>query len=698
MRTKCNTDVANAGILQFFYKIARFLRSKALCRTGYLQYNTIRSVRQNNLIDKNRVAMQTGCAYNDSMNWYYHSRDPRYKQPFGAVRTNETVTLRIDGEPSAMVELLLFLPTGPLTLPMHWDGQIYSASFTAPDKPCRMHYGFRIDGRYFGADGGEARFTDRLTTYGLTVYDGAFQTPEWFRHAVVYQIFPDRFFCSDRERFLNAAADYRAAGRSIFVHDSWSEAPLCQAHGGAKAYIPDDYFGGDLNGIREKLPYIASLGVTCIYLNPIFAAHSNHRYNTADYLSIDPLLGTNEDFQRLCEAAKAHGIRIVLDGVFSHTGDDSIYFDRYGRYQTHGACESKNSPYYPWYRFYEYPKTYECWWNFETLPDVEETEPSYTEFIQGEHGVLRTWLSRGASGWRLDVADELPDSFIRGIRRSIKGFDPDAVLIGEVWDNCATKFGPEGRRGYVNGDELDAPMNYQFREPTIEFLNGRKDAYWYAETQNRVLEDYPKPFLDACLNLLGSHDTERIRTALTGIPDARTLTKKQQLAHHPDAAALARASKRLLLGYALMAVLPGVPCIYYGDEAGMTGMTDPLNRGTFPWGREKTSLTEQVRELMRLHNESDAILSGGTRIAAIGKQTLCVIRTSVRETLILLANASDSQVRTALYPGLFREGPDASEPLDLAGTYLCENGEVLTARNSLSLTVPANGFRILKKA
>ena len=632
------------------------------------------------------------------MNWYYHSRDPHYKTPFGAVRTNETVSFRVDGAPSAMVELLLYPPEGPKTVPMYWDGTSYRASFTAPETPCRMGYGFRVDGRYFGADSGEARFSDTPLTYGLTVYDGVFTTPEWFRSAVVYQIFPDRFFCSDRDRFLRRAADYRAAGRPIFTHTSWNETPYCRPHGGAKEYVPDDYFGGDLNGITEKLPYIASLGVTCIYLNPIFAAHSNHRYNTADYRSIDPLLGTEEDFKALCDAARALGIRIVLDGVFSHTGDDSIYFDRYGRYNTHGACESKDSPYYPWYRFYEYPTTYECWWNFETLPDVEETEPSYTEFIQGEHGVLKKWLSLGASGWRLDVADELPDSFIRGIRRSIKGFDPDAVLIGEVWDNCATKTGPEGRRGYVNGDELDAPMNYQFREPAIEFLNGRKDAYWFAETQNRLLEDYPKPFMDACLNLLGSHDTERVRTALCGIPDARTLTRKQQLAFHPDAATLAHASKRLTLGYALMAVLPGVPCIYYGDEAGLTGMSDPLNRGTFPWGREKNALTEQVRSLMKLHNASDAIRTGSTRIAAVGKQTVAVIRRSERETLILLANAADTAVRSVLFPGLFREGPDADAPLELSGTYRSVDGEVVTARSSLTVTVPANGYKILRKS
>ena len=386
----------------------------------------------------------------------------------------------------------------------------------------------------------------------------------------------------------------------------------------------------------------------------------------------------------------------MLDGVFSHTGDDSIYFDRYGRYGN-GACQSKDSPYFGWYRFYDYPNRYECWWDFETLPNVEELTPSYVDFIQGEHGVLRTWLDRGASGWRLDVADELPDPFIRGIRKTIKAHDPEAVLIGEVWDNCATKCGPDGRRGYVNGDALDAPMNYPFREPTIEFLNGRMDAYAYADSQNRLLADYPKPFYDACLNLLGTHDTERVRTALCGIPDARTLTRAQQIAYVPDEATLARAKSRVLAGYALMMTLPGVPCVYYGDEVGMTGMSDPLNRGPFPWDGGDASMRETVRALIAVHRESDAIRNGGVRIAAVGRQMLAVVRDSEAETLILLVNAGDQKVRTSVYPALFTEGPDAGKPLSLAGRYRATDGTVYTARDTLSASVPANGALLLRK-
>lgn len=631
------------------------------------------------------------------MNWYYHSRDPHYKQPFGAVKTGETVSLRIDGAPSALVELLLYLPNGPETLPMRWDGAAYRAAFTAPLSPCRMGYGFRINGRYFGAESGEATFADHPQTYGLTVYDGAFQTPEWFRHAVVYQIFPDRFFCSDRERFLRAARDYRATGRPIFVHDNPFEPPYYTPHGGAKAYAPDDYFGGDLPGIQAKLPYLASLGVTCIYLNPIFAAHSNHRYNTADYRSIDPLLGTNDDFSALCAAAKEYGIRIVLDGVFSHTGDDSIYFDRYGRYKTNGACESKDSPYYPWYRFYDYPKTYECWWNFETLPDVEETEPSYTEFIQGENGVLRTWMKAGASGWRLDVADELPDSFIRGVRRSIKDFDPDAVLIGEVWDNCATKFGPEGRRGYVNGDELDSVMNYGFTNAVADFLSGKTDAYTLSHALQTQREQYPAPFYAAALNLISSHDIPRAATVYAGAPDRSELTREQQAVYKPSKEKLAYGFKCMRLASVLQAAVPGVPCIYYGDEAGMTGMADPFNRETYPWGREDLILLNDLRAIFHTRSESSAMQSGKCRMGAVNADVFCVIRYDEHETVIACVNRSSAAQTVSLSEDSFPEGPDGGDRLSVSGTYTSVQNEQIEIGDAVPLTVPPVSAVILTR-
>lgn len=238
-------------------------------------------------------------------------------------------------------------------------------------------------------------------------------------------------------------------------------------------------------------------------------------------------------------------------------------------------------------------------------------------------------------------------------------------------------------------------MNYPFRDPTIEFLTARIDAYAYADSQNRLLADYPKPFYDACLNLLGSHDTERVRTALCGIPNARTLSREEQVAFAPDETMLAVSKSRVLAGFALAAVLPGVPCIYYGDEVGMQGMIDPLNRGTFPWDGGDRELQRSVRALMAVHRTSAAIRSGGVRIAAIGKRMLAVVRDCETETLVLLVNAGGAPNRAVLYPALFTEGPDADRPLSLAGVYHTPDGMRVAARDTLSVTVPANSALLL---
>ena len=224
-----------------------------------------------------------------------------------------------------------------------------------------------------------------------------------------------------------------------------------------------DYFGGTLRGIEEKLPYLKSLHVTCLYLNPIFEAHSNHRYNTADYTKIDPVLGTEEDFQSLCAAAGRLGIRVMLDGVFSHTGSDSVYFNRQGRYPQPGAYQSQQSPYFSWYHFISWPEKYHSWWGFETLPEVEETDNNYNKYINGRQGVVRKWLKKGASGWRLDVADELPDSFLDQLTEAAKEEKPDAVVLGEVWEDATTKESYGSRRRYLLGRQLDSVMNYPFR-------------------------------------------------------------------------------------------------------------------------------------------------------------------------------------------------------------------------------------------
>ena len=304
---------------------------------------------------------------------------------------------------------------------------------------------------------------DHGDLFQLTVYSNTYETPDFLKGGVMYQIFPDRF-CKSGKVHENIPE-----GRVL--RDDW---------GGTPYYKPDqnghvwnnDYFGGDFAGIQSKLPYLHDLGVTCIYLNPIFESHENHRYNTANYMKADPLLGTNDEFAELCAEAKKLGISVILDGVFSHTGADSVYFNKFGRYPELGAYQSKDSKYYEWYSFIDYPEVYEAWWGIDTLPNVWENNESYTEFICGEDGVLNYWLSKGAAGYRLDVADELPDEFLNNLRKCVKNYDKEKIIIGEVWEDASNKESYGVKRRYLLGDQLDSVMNYPFREAIINFVKG----------------------------------------------------------------------------------------------------------------------------------------------------------------------------------------------------------------------------------
>ena len=636
------------------------------------------------------------------MRLYHHSRNIHDRNPQGALPCGTELTIACDyvsedGEP---LHLYWCDYGGIRVIPMQQNRDRASVTLTVPYIPQRAGYCFcRFhDGRtyFYGGDSGVSRPTDGPVLFGVTLFDRSFDTPDWFKDSVAYQIFPDRFYCSDRESFYARAEQYKRTGRSIYVHTDWNDDPLYQPHGGKKDYEPDDYFGGDLEGIRQKLPYLKSLGVTCLYLNPIFEAHSNHRYNTADYLNIDPLLGTNVDFIRLASEAKTYGIHIILDGVFSHTGDDSIYFDRFHRYGS-GACSKQDSPYRDWYRFRRYPDDYECWWNFRSLPNVEELTPSYREFIQGENGVLRTWLRRGASGWRLDVADELPDEFIRGTRRAMKYEKHDSVLLGEVWEDCSTKMGPEGRRGYCNGDELDAPMNYPFLRGVRGFLKGELDAYALNDRLQRIRENYPKPFYEACLNLISSHDIDRAITAFAGAPDSETTPREKQLQFRPTESDLIRAKQRYRTAVAMAIALPGVPCLYYGDEAGQTGLRDPFNRKTYPWGLEDEALLHDVSYLTNLRHAHPALKRGRLRMGAIGLDQFAVIRYNESETVVCLFNRSDDEKAAVLFPTMLFEGADGDTPVPFSGVYTAEDGELFRAGASLRVPVPPAGYRILVK-
>ena len=625
-----------------------------------------------------------------------------FRRPQGAVPCGTPVRIAasVRGDGILSVELRIWDDRdGKETiLPMQIDGTHASVTVPSPETPRLLWYYFiirRADGsvRYYGGDSGEGRLSlHEPSSYQITFYDSAFRTPDWAGKAVAYQIFPDRFKRSSWEDFCGRTAYHKGLGRFIRMHDRWSEEVCTAPSPGQMEYMPDDFFGGDLNGIREKLPYLADLGVSMIYLNPIFESASNHRYDTADYDRIDPILGTNGEFEALCREAGGYGIRILLDGVFSHTGADSRYFDRYSRYPDVGAYESKDSPYSSWYTFYEYPDSYSCWWDFPALPNVEETDPAYSEFITGEDGILRHWFWRGAAGWRLDVADELPDSFIRKIRNRIKADSPDNLLIGEVWEDCSTKTGPEGRRGYVYGDELDGAMNYPFTDAVIAFFTGKEDAYGLNHALQKLREHYPKPFYDCCQNSLSTHDIVRALTALSGAPDRRSVTRKQQAGFQASGEAEEKGKKLLILATALQMTIPGIPCVYYGDEAGMTGMGDPFNRRTYPWGKEDKKLIAAFRTLMRARRYQKVLQTGCMRMGALSPDVFAVVRYTEDGSAVaaLILNRSTRDQAFGLDPESLMEGPDGGTPVSFFRNMKeVFSGEEVQTGNMLSGEIPA---------
>lgn len=543
----------------------------------------------------------------------FHSRDPIYKDPVGAVSEGTAVHFRITlpRELTASAAFLIMEQegVGVQRLDMFWCGM------NGEDKEWwECHYTPSAAGLYFyyfeartcrgslrlskGFSG--AAVSGGLSSWQMTVYSQTLSTPEWLTGGIFYQIFPDRFARS------GTPAEALPAGRTL--HGDWFEQPDWKPNEQGRV-TNSDFFGGDLKGIQEKLPYLEKLGVTCIYFNPLFESHSNHRYDTADYSKIDPLLGTEQDFSELCSAAGRLGIRIIIDGVFSHTGSDSVYFNREGRYPGPGACQSQDSPYFSWYSFHSWPESYDCWWNFDTLPNVRETDPSYDDYINGESGIVRKWLKAGASGWRLDVADELPDAFIDRLSRAAKAEKPDALILGEVWEDASNKSAYGVRRRYLLGGQLDSVMNYPFRDAILGFLLGN-DPRHFAEAVENLVENYPPQCLRLLMNHIGTHDTERALTVLGGEPSngrGREWQSAQQLS--PEQREIGK--KRLKLASLIQYLLPGIPCVYYGDEAGMEGYRDPFNRACYPWGREDKELVSWYENLGKLRGEQRSILGQG---------------------------------------------------------------------------------------
>ena len=645
---------------------------------------------------------------------WHHSRLILDRDPQGAMPTGGTVRLRLHvsstlaAEAELSAALRLWTDAGEILINGEFTCDEKGGSFlfdaVMPGKPGLVWYYFILEqnGRrryYGGSSGAGALYDNPPPAYQITVYDPAFDTPEWFRKGIMYQIFPDRFRRDGNLGGLPRLAYHRELGREPLAVEDWDAPVLYEALPGRPYYNPCDYYGGTLAGIAAALPYLKGLGGTCLYLNPVFDAAANHRYNTADYKRLDPVLGQEGDLRRLAECAKKYGMRLMLDGVFSHTGDDSVYFNRRASYEEPGAYQSQESPYYPWYTFDQWPEKYHSWWGFETLPEVNELNPEYIDFIaNAEDSVLAHWAREGATSWRLDVADELPDEFIRILRKRLKELDPEGVLLGEVWEDATNKVSMGGRRGYANGDELDSVMNYPFFAAVSAFLLGREDAYQLHHRLSELREHFPKPMYYALMNLLGSHDTVRALTVLCGAPNRDTLTREQQAEIHFEGEELARGKARLRLAVLLQMTLPGVPCIYYGDEAGVTGMADPFNRTTYPWGHEDEDLLAWYRLMTRARSTQDALKCGKAVFSPLSHDVFAVLRgveggmdafgnPAQDGSAIGLVNRAEQSAAVTFSTEDFKEGPDR---INLASAYRdAVTGVRLTAKNGeYSLVLP----------
>ena len=543
----------------------------------------------------------------------FDSKKLQFKTPFGTLTPEQNCTLHIHiptsvGAVKAECVLTRDEDGRSIVAPMfpksaHDGYTVFCGDFSLPETGLYFYY-FRIykpEGSFRLFKFGEN--DTNMEAGGLwqvSCIPADFTTPDWAKGAVIYQVFPDRFYKSGECDLTGKLTPYT-------VHTDWNEEVEWEPNAKGEV-LNNDFYGGNFRGITEKMDYIASLGTTILYLNPISKSFSSHRYDTGDYKTPDPMLGTMEDFHALCDAAHAKGIRVVLDGVYSHTGSNSLYFDRERTFGGNGAYNSPDSPYFSWYTFHSYPDSYLCWWNFHTLPTVRKMDPAFVEYIiTGEDSVVAHWLRNGADGFRLDVVDELPNEFVRLLKERIRQIRPDALLIGEVWEDASNKIAYDVRRRYFVDGALDSCMNYPFRTAILNYLRGKDDGKSFKNAVMTVLENYPPQVIACNMNMLGTHDTPRILTALVDDfeGDRREAAKRQLTPAQKE-----DAEKRLLLASVLQYTLPGAPSLYYADEAGMEGYKDPFNRRTYPWGKENGTLLAHFRALGQLKKASPALQTG----------------------------------------------------------------------------------------
>ena len=602
---------------------------------------------------------------------FHDSHNLELRNPFGAVSIGNKVRIRLwtSKRCSAYINLINFY-NNQIETQMNeigWNdcvsNWVYEVEIDTSNNIGLIYYYFRVNycgrniiyGNNIESLGGIGQvYFNEPVSYQITVYSKQ-EVPSWYREGIIYQIFVDRFFNGEDEgKVLNPK-------KNTFIYGNWDDSPM---------YIKDmsgnivrwDFYGGNLLGVKKKLEYIKSLGVSVIYFNPIFDSPSCHKYDTGDYEKIDPMFGDEEIFKDLCSEAEKLGIRIILDGVFSHTGSDSKYFNKFGNYDSLGAYQSLESPYYRWYRFNDYPKLYETWWGFSNMPNVDELNPSYLDYIiRNNNSVIEKWLRLGAGGWRLDVADELPDEFIKILKRKLKEVKSDGVLIGEVWEDASNKVSYNRKREYLFGNELDSVTNYPLRQIILDLVKNHIGSKYFIRKYLSLKENYPKEYFYSTMNMLGNHDTERVLTVLNNNVN---LLKEAVI---------------------IQMTLPGVPLIYYGDEAGLTGGKDPSNRKSYPWGKENKDILEFYKKISAIRVSEEALKSGEIEFLEFNNGILGYERVLNKDKIIIVVNIMEKEENISIN----NIDGNILNLLDKNKKYIVKNG-------TIDILIKAHEFIILK--
>ncbi len=511
------------------------------------------------------------------------------------------------------------------------------------------------------------------SAFRMLVYETDYTVPAWFGEGVMYHVFVDRFRKGEGETHP------RTGERAPAFNPDWENGIPQYPDVPGTPFTNHIHFGGNLWGVAEKLDYLAALGVKVIYLSPIFEAYSNHKYDTGDYMTVEGSFGGEPALDALIAKAAEYGMKIILDGVFNHTGDDSRYFNRYCLYPTVGAVQDEDSPYHKWYHFRKFPDEYESWWGIPILPKLNHGTVACRRFFTGPDGVCAHYVKKGIGGWRLDVADELNDAFLDELRVSVKNAsdhrpEGQAVIIGEVWENAADKVAYGNRRRYLQGKQLDSVMNYPVRSGILAFIRDG-DAEMLYHTLTELYASYPRAVSDALMNLVGTHDTERILTVLGSDYEDYDRPNEVLAVSRLSPERREKAARLLKLASTLQFTVFGIPSVYYGDEVGMEGFHDPFCRFPFPWhdlnNPTRADLLTHYRALGELR-KSPAFHGGDFRIVSHGESHIAYERVSKDQS---------DRVVIAVHRG---EGT-VTVPVDAKGTIALSCGEASYADGILTL-------------